>query len=127
MVQQALFGELKRQADKGVAILLSSHNLREVQEHCHRAAFIRKGEIIALANLKNEASAQQKIVTVTGGGEAPQSLELLRSDPQGGRVFRTQTDGQALIELLARLNPTTFTVAQESLEEHFMALYKEKE
>ena len=40
MMQKRLFTELKRQSEKGVSILLSSHNLGEVQEYCDRVAFL---------------------------------------------------------------------------------------
>jgi ABC-2 type transport system ATP-binding protein len=39
MVQRNLFSELKSLAAEGVTILLSSHNLPEVQEYCDRVAF----------------------------------------------------------------------------------------
>lgn len=124
MVQKDLFTELKRQAASGVTILLSSHNLSEVQEYCDRVAFIRDGKIIALTNLADAEAELNKIVTVSGGGDAPKGLELV-SQENGKRVFRTTVDGVELIKMLSELNPSSFTVQQESIEERFMSLYRE--
>lgn len=126
VVQHDLFLELKRQAAAGVTILLSSHNLAEVQEYCHRVAFIRDGKIIATSNLRDIAQSLQKIITVQGGGAAPAGLTLLSQD-ENKRVFSTQADGAALLQLLAALQPDSFTVVQESIEQRFMALYKEEQ
>lgn len=124
MVQKDLFEELTRQAQKGVTILLSSHNLTEVQEYCHRVAFIRDGQIVSTITLADATSQLEKIVTVVGGGNAPQGLQLI-SQQGSKRVFKTKADGMPLVQLLAQMQPETFTVQQESIEERFMALYRE--
>lgn len=123
MVQKDLFSELKRQASAGVTVLLSSHNLAEVQEYCDRVAFIRDGEIVAVSDLTDATQKQQKIVTVIGGGAAPGGMELL-SDVGGRRIYRTEADGAGLLTILAALQPDSFTVEQESIENRFMALYR---
>lgn len=48
MMQKRLFGELKEQKERGMTILLSSHNLTEIQEYCDRVAFIKNGKISAI-------------------------------------------------------------------------------
>lgn len=125
MVQKDLFTELKRQADSGVTILLSSHNLAEVQEYCHRVAFIRDGKIIAITDLVDAASQLGKIVTIIGGGPLPDGLALLKEE-NGKRIFKTSEDGPGLLALLGKIQPESFTVQQESIEERFMSLYREE-
>lgn len=125
MVQKDLFAELKRQADKGVTILLSSHNLAEVQEYCHRVAFIRDGQIIAVTDLADTARELERVVTVTGGGPLPEGVQLL-SQENGKRSFKTQADGAALLQLLGQIGPDSFTVELESMEDRFMSLYREE-
>jgi ABC-2 type transport system ATP-binding protein len=55
---------------KGVSILLTSHNLSEVEKLCSRVAVIAKGEIRALdtpQNLRRQTAQTQKVkITVTG-------------------------------------------------------------
>lgn len=126
MVQKDLFVELKKQATAGVAILLSSHNLAEVQEYCDRVAFIRTGEIISVTELAAEAHEVRNIITVLGGKVAPSDFELLQ-EKEGKRIFRTVADGSKLLDLLQFLQPTSFTVEREKIEERFMELYKEEQ
>jgi len=122
VMQRTLFEELKRQTARGATVLLSSHNLAEVQEYCRRVAFIRDGRILTVADLA-EAAAPRKVITALGGGEAPVGLELVSAAEEGRRVFRTALSGDGLLEALAILAPDDFTVAHESIEERFWSLY----
>ncbi len=122
IMQKALFEELGRMVASGVTVLLSSHNLAEVQEYCDRVAFIRDGTIIAVADLKQSA-APRKIIRVAGGNAVlPENLVLLKQE-QGHRVFRTAVDSQGIIAALTELAPDDFTVETESMEERFWDLY----
>ncbi|MEA4921429.1 MAG: ABC transporter ATP-binding protein [Clostridiaceae bacterium] len=125
MVQKDLFMELKSQAAQGVTILLSSHNLAEVQEYCDRVAFIRDGKIIAVSDLAGAAKNPRKIISVYGGTQTPNGLELISEDGNK-RIFRTDSDGAELLKMLCELNPDSFTVQHESIEERFMSLYREE-
>ncbi len=121
VMQRTLFTELKRQTQGGATVLLSSHNLAEVQEYCGRVAFIKDGSILAITDL-TEAAAPRKIITVTGGGALPDELELVGREGQK-RVLRSALSGRALLDALAALAPEDFTVENESMEEHFWQLY----
>jgi len=111
-VQKKLFEELKVQRGKGVTVLLSSHNLAEVQEYCDRVAFIKDGAIVTVTDLN--AVKPRKIVTVT--------------DRSGARsAFPFEGDASELIEKLAGMEPADFTVENESIEEQFMSLYGREE
>ena len=125
VMQRTLFEELKSQTARGATVLLSSHNLAEVQEYCHRVAFIKEGRILTVADLAEEAEPC-KVITALGGGEAPAGLALV-SAAEGRRVFRTALGGGALLEALAALGPEDFTVAHESIEERFWSLYDREE
>lgn len=125
MVQRELFQELKRQAANGMAILLSSHNLAEVQEYCNRVAFIRDGEIISITDLAAAARENRKVITIYGGGAVPDGFELLQAIGNK-RVFRTNADGPLLLELLNLMKPESFTVEQEKMEERFLELYRKE-
>lgn len=126
VMQKHLFAELKRQAARGATILLSSHNLTEVQEYCSRVAFIKKGEILSILDL-SRPEQQQKQITVSGGGTVlPAGLELLE-DRGETRLLRSALEGRALLEALLKLAPEDFTVEKESMEERFWALYGREE
>ena len=123
IMQIKLFTELKKRTAGGATVLLSSHNLAEVQEYCDKVAFIKDGKILAVTDLAE--IHPQKIVTVTGGSFEPvESSDIIQRD-KDKCIFRHNGDGKALIELLGRINPEEFTVQTESIEERFMNMYSE--
>ena len=122
MMQKKLFEELNRQTANGASVLLSSHNLAEVEEYCQRVAFIREGSILTVVDLR-KSSAPRKILSVSGGAsDIPEGLELLKEDGDT-RVLRSTLNGTALINALTQLSPNDFTVENESMEERFWSLY----
>ncbi len=126
VMQKHLFAELKRQAAQGMTILLSSHNLAEVQEYCSRVAFIKKGEILSVLDLSRSEQKQKKITVSGGFADLPDGLELVE-DRGETRVLRSALEGNALLEALLKLAPEDFTVEKESMEERFWALYGREE
>jgi len=125
MIQKRLFSELKNQSSKGVSILLSSHNLSEVQEYCDRVAFIKQGRILTITDLK-DIGQPQKIVTIWGGqGISHDGLKQIREDG-GMKVYRYEGDSSVLLRLLQQAKPDDFTIENEKLEERFMNLYEEE-
>ncbi|MPM42998.1 Vitamin B12 import ATP-binding protein BtuD [bioreactor metagenome] len=122
LMRKALFEELRQMVADGMTVLLSSHDLAEVEEYCDRVAFIRDGTIIAVSNLK-ESVKPRKIIRITGGNTVlPEGLELLRQE-QDHRVLRTDADGKNLLAALSSLAPDDFTVENERMEERFWDLY----
>ena len=125
MMQRLLFEELRRQTSGGATVLLSSHNLSEVQEYCDRVAFIRDGSILAVTDVR-AAGEMRKRVTVVGGGDgAPEGLTLLRQDGHV-RTFTTALRGDGLLGALRALGAEDFSVENERMEAQFWHLYGEE-
>ena len=123
VMQKTLFQELKRRARDGASVLLSSHNLAEVEEYCERVAFIKEGQILAITDLANIVT-RHKVLTVTGGNkQVPKDFVLLQEEGDR-RVYRTPLSGGALLQTLSAINPTDFTLENESMEAFFWDLYK---
>ncbi len=123
---------IRRLADQGMTVLLSSHLLAEVEELCNRVAIVRKGEIVyegAIADLKRGAGTTYWLSTTND----ERALSVARAQPGvgevrevHGRISFTADDGavaelsQALIEagaLIHMLAPQTVT-----LEDLFFSL-----
>jgi ABC-2 type transport system ATP-binding protein len=123
MMQKLLFSELKSLVSgNGTAVLLSSHNLAEVQEYCDRVAFIKEGKILSITDL-SEKVEPMKILTVWGGKELSHTtLKLLEQEGQK-RMYRYSGDSSTLLQLLQDSRPEDFTVEKESLQERFLNLY----
>lgn len=121
VMQKKLFAELVERTNDGATVLLSSHNLAEVQAYCHRVAFIKDGIIVAVTDLRNQTP--RKIITITGGGEPiPEGLELVSREGES-RVLRTTQAGEAILPILMELSPDDFTVENESMEKYFWNLF----
>ncbi|MFF5994007.1 ABC transporter ATP-binding protein [Lysinibacillus sp. KU-BSD001] len=126
IIQKRLFVELKQQAEKGVAILLSSHNLSDVQEYCDRVGFIKQGKIVAITDLK-EMGHPRKIITTWGGKEMlDQDMRLIEQKDEK-RVYRYEGENHlVLLSLLQQVACDDFTIEHESLEDRFMHLYEKE-
>jgi ABC-2 type transport system ATP-binding protein len=71
---------IRRLADEGITVLLSSHQLPEVQELCDRVAIIDGGRVVyegALADLRRQGGAGYRLRTT----DDARALELLRAQP----------------------------------------------
>jgi ABC-2 type transport system ATP-binding protein len=71
---------IRRLADEGITVLLSSHQLPEVQELCDRVAIVDRGKVVyegALADLRRQGGAGYRLRTT----DDARALELMRSQP----------------------------------------------
>jgi ABC-2 type transport system ATP-binding protein len=123
---------IRRLADQGMTVMLSSHLLAEVEELCNRVAIVRSGRIVyegAIADLKRSAGASYRLSTT----DDARALAVCRAQPGvddvrevHGRIAFTADDNavaelsQALIEagaLIRMLAPEHVT-----LEDLFFSL-----
>jgi ABC-2 type transport system ATP-binding protein len=123
---------IRRLADEGITVMLSSHLLAEVEELCNRVAIVRSGRIVyegAIADLKRSAGASYRLSTT----DDARALAVCRAQPGvddvrevHGRIAFTSDDAavtelsQALIEagaLIRMLAPEHVT-----LEDLFFSL-----
>ncbi len=116
---------IRRLADQGITVLLSSHLLTEVEEVCNRVAIVRSGRIVyegAIAELKRGAGTTYALVTTSDERalavcEAQPGIEQVRRN--GARITFVADEhavaelSQALIEagaLIRSMAPQTVTL-----------------
>ena len=123
---------IRRLADQGMTVLLSSHLLNEVEEICNRLAIVRSGKIVyegEIAALKRSAGAAYVLSTT----DDDRAEAVCRGQPgitnvhvQHGRIWFNADDAaaadlsQALVEagaLIKMLSPQSVT-----LEDLFFSL-----
>jgi ABC-2 type transport system ATP-binding protein len=71
---------IRRLADQGITVLLSSHQLPEVQELCDRVAIVDRGRVVyegALADLRRQGGAGYRLRTT----DDARALSLLHAQP----------------------------------------------
>jgi ABC-2 type transport system ATP-binding protein len=96
---------IRRLADGGMTVLLSSHLMNEVEELCNRVAIVRSGAIVyegALADLKRAAGATYRLRTT----DDERALAVCRAQrgiadvrPEAGGVAFKADDERAVAEL----------------------------
>ncbi|MGX7014330.1 ABC transporter ATP-binding protein [Vagococcus silagei] len=126
LIQFRLFEILEEKNKQGMTIILSSHDLKEVQTHCEKAAFIKEGKIIAEEKLK-ESHLKEKVLVLYGNDLPKESFEnqgcrLLQSD-MNSLTFHVQHDVRQLFPLFYDERIIDFTIRPQELEDKFLSLY----
>ena len=125
LIQKMLFQHVKHAASKNTAILISSHNLREIQEHCDRAIFIKSGKIIQTIDLKS-LPLSGKFVKLKGdirGLEALASQVLSQDKTSIAAIFTLPLND--LMTTLSNRDIQDLIIEDVSIEHQFIEYYKE--
>jgi ABC-2 type transport system ATP-binding protein len=123
---------IRRLAGEGITILLSSHQLPEVQELCDRVAIVESGRVVyegALADLRRQGGAGYRLRST----DDARALELMRAQPgieravgdEHGLSFQAEEqDVGALSLMLARdgIGILALTPELATLEDLFFRL-----
>lgn len=127
LMQNILFSELKKLKERGKTIFISSHNLKEVQDHCDRVAFIKNGEIIKVVSL-SEMLKEGKYVRVKGDIKSLESLDkivLMKKDDEMSFIYTS--DISDLIKFLSNVEITNLNIENLSIEHQFLEYYNSDE
>ena len=105
-------------AQRGTTVLISSHNLRELEDICDHVGIMDHGKMLLQKSLADMQGATHKVQLV---GTAPEGLEILH-ETTSGRLSTLIVRGNAaeIEEKLAGANPSYFDVLPLSLEEIFI-------
>lgn len=126
LMQKEFFDLLKERNEEGATVFLSSHVLSEIQHHCHRAAVIREGRIIACDNVSVLTNSVARRVTLQGVKDPPQLEGIFNVSANRNFVsFLYQGEATALISALQGLPVKDLTITEPMLEDSFMRFYKE--
>jgi len=105
-------------AENGTTVLISSHNLRELEDVCDHVGIMNKGKMLMEKSLADMQGNTCKLQLV---GQLPEGLEVLH-ESSSGRLKTLIVRGQAW-EVSARVaaaKPAYFDVLPLSLEEIFI-------
>ena len=132
-----LIGELN---EGGVAVFLTTHNIEEANQMCHRVAIINYGRIVVIDSPENLRQTFRSVQSVEVAFTRPLGIETLRKIPgvdmvrKVGDKFRLYTDNQAkVIDNLVdyarakNLQIITLSTLGPSLEDVFVKLTEDHE
>lgn len=127
LMQREFFSLLRERNQEGATIFLSSHILSEIQQHCNRAAIVRKGQMIACDQVAALVKTSAKRVTLHGEADLS-GLASIRDKKQtaDGVTFLYSGEIGKLLKVLSQGHLTDLTVAEPNLEEVFLHYYGEE-
>ena len=105
-------------AERGTTVLISSHNLRELEDVCDHVGIMDHGRMLLEKSLADMQGATHKLQIV---GDVPQGLDILH-ESVSGRLKTLIVRGQAweVEEKAKAAKPAYFDVLPLSLEEIFI-------
>ncbi len=105
-------------AEYGTTVLISSHNLRELEDICDHVGIMDHGKMLLERSLADMQGSTVKLQIV---GQVPEMLNILHTS-QSGRLTTCIVRGSAdsVTTAVAAANPAYFDVLPLSLEEIFI-------
>ena len=118
MRRQVMSLILSEVADTGATVLISSHNLRELEDVCDHVCIMDHGRMLLERSLADMQGSTHKLQIV---GDTPPDLEVL-SETASGRLRTLIVRGQAweISTKAQAVKPAYFDVLPLSLEEIFI-------
>ena len=105
-------------AERGTTVLISSHNLRELEDVCDHVGILDHGKMLLEKSL---ADMQGNTVKLQIVGDAPAGFEILHESPSGRlNTFILRGTCEAVQAAAEGMNPAYFDVLPLSLEEIFI-------
>ena len=105
-------------AQRGTTVLISSHNLRELEDICDHVGIMDHGKMLLERSLADMQGATHKLQLV---GDLPEGLEVLHESSSGRlRTYILRGTAEEIGEKVAAAKPAYFDVLPLSLEEIFI-------
>ena len=105
-------------AEHGTTVLISSHNLRELEDICDHVGIMDHGKMLLERSLADMQGSTVKLQIV---GDAPADLEVLHESTSGRlKTMVVRGSAQEVTRKLQAANPVYFDVLPLSLEEIFI-------
>ncbi len=125
LMQKEFFSLVEECHHRGKTILLSSHVLPEIQQHCTRAAILREGRLIACDSVDRLGGKQCRKVSIKGISSLPDISGVRETNREKGQVsFLYEGDMQFLIRALQGLPVEDLLITEPELEEIFLHYYE---
>ena len=109
-------------AERGMTVLVSSHNLRELEDVCDHVGIIHAGKALVERSLSELQDNMVKVqLVLPEGGELPQGLNLLHESRVGQvRTLILRGRAEELSARIAAAGPLFFDLLPLTLEEIFI-------
>jgi ABC-2 type transport system ATP-binding protein len=133
LMQEEFLDFVAEQRDRGCTVLLSSHELDEVEHACDRVGIIREGRLVAVEDVAEITGRSYRHVTVSFAAPvAPREFAALPGvtelEVEGTRIsFKARGDLDAIVKTAARHTVVDLELVHPTLEEVFLTYYGHQE
>lgn len=125
LMQKEFFELVEERHRAGSTIVLSSHILSEIQQHCTRAAILREGRIIACDSVERLAGKRCRKVEVKGISKIPSIPGIRETRMENDQVcFLFEGEMKELLGALHGLPVEDLIITEPELEEIFLHYYE---
>ena len=105
-------------AERGTTVLISSHNLRELEDVCDHVGIMDHGKMLLEKSLADMQGATHKLQMV---GNPPENLEILHESASGRlNTYIVRGSASEISNAVAAVKPVYYDVLPLSLEEIFI-------
>jgi ABC-2 type transport system ATP-binding protein len=132
LVQHEFHQLIAETAERGSALLLSSHVLSEIEHVTHRVGIVRRGRLVAVEDIDAlKAKAVSRIDITFARDDVPADafnhLPGVREVAEHGQLLTVTVEGpvDALVKAAARFEVVTIKTHEPDLEEVFLSYYKD--
>lgn len=128
LMEQVFRAVVREARENGQTVLLSSHQLAEVEALCDRVAVLRSGRLVEVARMADLRRLHRSEVEVSFAGvvpalEAVPGVNGLEALGEGRVRFLLSGPPAAAMATLAAADVTTLRITEPSLEDVFLTYY----
>ena len=126
LVRQQFFALMEEEKKRGASIIISSHELGEIQKLCDRVAIIKDGKVIAIEEMAELKTKRLKNITIeTDYSEPNITLAGVSNLKRNGNILTFNYNGEMskLIKYLHSIDIVNVNIEDASLESMFMYFY----
>lgn len=129
ILQEELYSLMRQFVGGGGTVLMSSHNLPEVEKVCSKVAMIKSGKIITVQKISELEGRKLHSVIVTfrdkvSKNDLQDDNIVVNSEFERGFELTIRHEIDAFIKKIAKYNIENLQITQANLEEIFMEFYK---
>lgn len=125
LMQREFFDLLEERNCEGATVFLSSHVLSEIQNHCHRAAIIREGRLVACDLVSSLTKTVGRRVMLSGVSAIPELDGVLDIHSTKDSVsFLYKGEINMLLSALQGMQINDLTITEPALEQSFLHFYQ---
>jgi len=132
LLQNAIYQIINELKSKGTTVLISSHNLPEVEKICDRAGIIKQGKMVAIEDINDLGQKRLHKVEVRFIGKYSKSdfesidIEDIQ-EIRDGFIFTVGANIDKVIKTIAKHKISDLEVSHATLEDVFMKFYEKEE